>query len=179
MTASFAYLHTATAAELAAAEALVVVLHRREIESGLVGPVVERLMDLSDDDALARRHEGRLHLVFEGYGRQPPWQDRTCRRFFRALTDQWPYWFHFLERRDGSLRLALLLLVDVTEVHRRGHAPAAVFDPALLTMTVKGMLYGLEGLHGQLRLDADHTHLMSTSVLRAIGMDGACRAAPA
>lgn len=174
MSASFAYLHTASAAELAAAEALVILLHRREIEAGLVGPVAERLLDLSDDDVLARRHEGRVHLVFEGYAGQSPWRDKACRRFFRALTDQWPYWFHFLERQDGSLRVALLMLVDVTEVHRRGRAPAAVFDLALLDSTVKGMLYGLEGLHDQLRLGADHTQQVSTTALRAIGLAAAC-----
>ncbi|CAA9311912.1 MAG: hypothetical protein AVDCRST_MAG71-811 [uncultured Lysobacter sp.] len=167
MSTSFAYLHTADGERLLEAEALVVVLSRGEIESGRVGHTIDRLMNLSDDPVLARKYEGRVHLVFAGYGSEPH-QNATCRRFFRALTDQWPYWFHFLERREGSLRLALQLLVGVTEVHRRGTAPVAVVDVALFNTTVEGMLHGLAGIHHDLRIGADHTSRASSDVLRAL-----------
>lgn len=170
MPPSFAYLHTADHEELLRAEALVVVLSRREIEGGRVGHTIDRLMALSDDPVLARRYEGRVHLVFAGYGGTQPHQNATCRRFFRALTDQWPYWFHFLERQEGSLRLALLLLVRVTEVHRAGASPVAVVDTALLNTTVDGMLHGLAGIHHELCIGADHTSRASSDVLSSLRM---------
>ncbi|MFC0676694.1 hypothetical protein ACFFGH_02345 [Lysobacter korlensis] len=168
MSTSFAYLHSADREELLRADALVVVLNRREVESDRVGYTIDHLMRLSDDPVLAQKFEGRVYLVFEGYAGKQPYESAASRRFFRALTDQWPYWFHFLERREGSLRLALRLLVDVTEVHRVGAAPVAVIDVALLNTTVDGMLHGLAGIHQDLRIGADYTSRASSDVLQAL-----------
>ena len=168
MSTAFAYLHTAGPEQLLQAEALVVVIDRREIERGQIARMVELLSLVSDDAVLAQKYEGRMHLVFEGYAGARPHENPACRRFFRALSDQWPYWFHFLERREGSLRLALRLLVGVTEVHRRGAAPVAIVDVALLNTTVDGMLDGLAGIHHDLRIASDHTSRASLAVLKAL-----------
>ncbi|GHA83898.1 hypothetical protein [Cognatilysobacter bugurensis] len=168
MSAAFAYLHTADREQMLRADALVVVFHRREVDAGLTGRTVDLLCALSDDPVLAHKFEGRLHLVFEGYKTTPPYQSPACRRFFRAVTDQWPFWFHFLERRDGSLRLAVRMLVGVTEVHRKGAAAVGIVDVALLNVTVDGMLYGLAGIHQDLRIGADYTTRASSAVLQAL-----------
>ncbi|HOY83262.1 MAG TPA: hypothetical protein PLB92_14105, partial [Rhodoglobus sp.] len=54
-----------------AADVVVLRITRREIISGRIGDVVDRLMVLSDRREHVQRHEGTLLLEIEGYDEDP------------------------------------------------------------------------------------------------------------
>ncbi|WP_284617531.1 hypothetical protein [Aquabacterium humicola] len=104
------------------ADMAAVLFTRTEVEAGLVGSAVERLMLFSDDARQVRRFAGRVILVFSGYDQDPRPLARIpeCVRFFRRLDEHWSYWLHFLVPDPEVIRLALLLRLDVDVRMQRG-----------------------------------------------------------
>ncbi len=98
---------------------MVLAIPRDEVEAGDIAPVAQRLGFLSETPEMARRWEGRLAVVFEGWDDDPRevTEIPAVRRYFAALTDAWPYWLHFAEKVGDSLPLVLGLLC-------RGHIEA-------------------------------------------------------
>jgi hypothetical protein len=60
---------------------------------------------------MARRWEGRLAVVFEGWDDDPRevTEIPAVRRYFAAPTDAWPYWLHFAEKVGDTLARMLRL----------------------------------------------------------------------
>lgn len=169
MTNPLLFLHEATHAKLLATDFAVCAFSRREVESGLVGDAVDRLMQLSDDDAIAGHLEGRVALVFEGYDEDPRelYEIAEIVRFFRAVTDAWPLWFHFLERSGASLGVALRLLVDTQVVGRASGTCHADMDRDALQATLMRLFDGMNGLHARLGLPSAHTQRSSDRIIEA------------
>lgn len=167
---SFTYIQKANRQELAGATAAVCMFGRDDIERGSIGQAVDRLMQLSDDDDLARRLEGSVFLVFEGFESLPyeVWQIAECLDFFRAVTEEWPYWFHFLERDSGSLGLAVRMLVDVTGVQSEDGVTNAAMVAERLDAILLRLFNAMGGLHERLGLDDAHTVESSRAVLKGL-----------
>ena len=170
MSASFSFIQQATPQDMAQAMAAVCVFTREDMELGAVGQAVDRLMQLSDDDDLARRMEGQVFLLIEGYDTDPRelFQIEECVSFFRAVTEQWPYWFHFLERKSGSLGRALRMLVDVRVTHMDDGVVKAVVEAECLEAVLLRMFKAMAGLQQRLDLDETHTVEASEEVLKAL-----------
>src|SRR5690606_5287263 len=91
-------------------------LSKEEVTSGLIGDAFDRLSILSDSDELTQKFKGNVWFYFTGYDDDPReiYQIPECVRFFRKLTESWPYWYHFLNNTPDQVRLLHQLLCDVT-----------------------------------------------------------------
>jgi|GEM_PF-2389697 len=101
---------------------LILDITKKDITTGGIGSVLERLHVLTDTRASVVRF--RESLVFQVGGfdsdrRELP-EVAEVRAFFRALTDAWPHWPWFLARGMGSLGLLMSLLCEVQIVRGRG-----------------------------------------------------------
>ncbi|MFC0676770.1 hypothetical protein ACFFGH_02735 [Lysobacter korlensis] len=172
MTPQFAYIQQATQQDFAAATGAVCVFSRHDVEQGLIGQAVDRLMQMSDDNDLSLRMEGAVFLVFEGYDDDPRelYHIEECVHFFRAVTEEWPYWFHFLERERGSLGIALRLLVDVVNIEGDDGATRAAVVAERLDATLLRLFGAMDGLQQRLDLDEEHTLQASREILKALDL---------
>ncbi len=170
MSLPFAFIHNATRMELENAAAAVCMFSREDVERGLIGQAVDRLMQMSDDDDLSRRMEGAVFLVFEGFDAEPRelYHIESCVRFFRAVTQEWPYWFHFLERERGSLSVAMRMLVDVAHVPDEDGVARAQIVAERLDAVLLQMFEAMSGLQERLDLDDTHTLQSTEAVLKAL-----------
>jgi hypothetical protein len=110
------------AGEALRADLLVLSVSREEIERGTVGDAVDRLLQLTDDPALARHAADRLVLWVSGYDADPRelFQIPEVCAFFRALHAHWPYWLAYLSPQNEQLPLLLSLLVPMQLVQVQG-----------------------------------------------------------
>lgn len=100
------------------ADFAVISFSRQNVEHGLIGDALDRLMSLSDSPSFVAQFEDRMALKFDGYDDDPRElsQIPECVVFFRALTQQWPYWYHFLEKNGPSISIVIQLLCDMRVV---------------------------------------------------------------
>lgn len=107
--------------------------NRPEIESGVTGSAVDRLMSLSDATRHVRALADTCVLEVGGYDDDPRelYEIPEVRAFFRALVPEWGGWLHFLEKEHSSISVLVSLLVDMEAVERRaGKVSAHMRDPA-------------------------------------------------
>lgn len=170
MALPFAFIQSATPQDLEGAGAAVCLFTRDDVAQGLIGQTVDRLMQMSDDDDLARRLEGSVFLLFEGFDSDPRelYQIDDVVRFFRAVTQEWPYWFHFLEREQGSLGIAMRMLVDVTHVPDEDGITRAAIVAERLDAVLVQLFEAMSGLQERLDLDDAHTLDATERVLKAL-----------
>lgn len=96
---------------------IIVQFSRSEVERGLIGDAIDRLRLISDDREKFCRFENSVAFIFEGYDQDPREVQEIPEvvSFFRTLTEQWPYWLHFIQRdmqKQDNLSLVLRLLND-------------------------------------------------------------------
>lgn len=91
-----------------------IVIGRREVESGHVGDVVDRLMRLSDSRQNVLRFKSSVVISFGGYDEdpRPVGAIPECVSFFRKVHAAWPFWYHFLVKDSGMFGVLLTLLLD-------------------------------------------------------------------
>lgn len=89
---------------------------RQEIVSGNLASALERLQILIDTPQNVKLYCNSVVLSVDGYNSDPRElvEIPEVRSFFRRLTHEWPFWLWFLNREEGSVRLAASLLVDCT-----------------------------------------------------------------
>jgi hypothetical protein len=104
--------------DLADGDFLVMTFTRREVESGLIGDALDRMMSISDQPDFVRQFADRMTFIFEGYDldAREIYQIPECVAFFRELSAQWPFFFHFLEKTKLTFGLLFQLLCDVEVV---------------------------------------------------------------
>lgn len=109
-------------AQAMSAHYLVLAISRKEIERGHVGDAVDRLLQITDDPALALHAVDRLMLWVSGYDDDPRelGQIPEVRAFFEALHAHWPYWLAYLNEEGAQLPLLLSLLVPMRLVQVHG-----------------------------------------------------------
>lgn len=100
---------------------IVIQFSRKEVEKGLIGDALDRLRLISDDREKFCRFENSVVFIFGGYDQDPREVHEIPEvvHFFRTLTDQWPYWLHFIQRdikEHDNLALVLRLLNDCEKV---------------------------------------------------------------
>lgn len=150
-------------------------LTRREIEAGLVGDAVDRLMVLSDSADYTRRFGNSVAVVVQGYDDDPRELHEVpeCRRFLRNITAQWPYWFHFAHRgrSDGhlsNLGVVVTLLIDSEPVPAAAGEMAAQINTDSWNEVIRSLWDGLNGLYAQHDLPvqelADTTNAVNTDL---------------
>lgn len=104
--------------DFASYDSMILGITREEVEAGAIGKALSRLLLLSDQLHWVRKFEGKLSFVFFGYDNDPrelsEIADVKC--FMKNLIEEWPYWFHFLDRRGSQISTLLLLYCKVTKV---------------------------------------------------------------
>lgn len=97
------------------ANLIVMAFGRDNVEKCLIGDALDRLLSLSDNPDHVRRFKDKVVLYFPGYDhdKRELFEIPECRRFFKELDAQWPFWFHFLEKDSYSVSLALRLACDM------------------------------------------------------------------
>ncbi|MRD49364.1 hypothetical protein GHT07_18975 [Caenimonas koreensis DSM 17982] len=69
-----------------------------------------------------REFAGRVRIEFEGcYELGEVWLDACVQRYMRELTDLFPYWLHFVDKEDESLRILMCCLLPPQQVEPHGN----------------------------------------------------------
>ena len=95
-------------------ELIVVEFARRHVEAGNIQPMLEILSDMVNTKEMAERFEGRLTFFFSGWDEDPreTAEIPEIRTWFGNLNEEFPYWFHFIEKEGETLFHVLRLLCD-------------------------------------------------------------------
>ena len=92
---------------------IVVVLDQVNISVCNTAPAVAALRVLLLDPTRVRQFAGRVSFMFEGYESQKDelYQNPIVRAFVVRLTEQFPYWLHFVRKDDDSLFVLTMCLI--------------------------------------------------------------------
>lgn len=73
-------------------------ISQREIKQCLWGSALDRLMVMSDSLDNATRYKQSIGFMVEGYDNDPRelWDIPAVRKYFSALTKEWPLWYWFI-----------------------------------------------------------------------------------
>jgi len=108
---------------------IVLDITRKEVESGSIGSVLERLHVLTDtrENALLYRES----LVFQVSGYDDDLRELSeiheVRSFFHRLAAEWPHWLWFLVRGCSAVALLLALLCEVKRIRASGNNAAGEY----------------------------------------------------
>lgn len=166
----FTFIRSASREQIEAASLAVCVITRAEVERGLVGAVVDRLMMLTDEDAPALQLEGNLMLVFDGYDGDPRelYEMPDVRAFVRVVTDAWPFWFHFLDRTSSGPAVLLSLLVDHHGHVRADGCATLRLDAPMLHRECRRMFAAMDTLQRRLDLSPEHRREAKADLMRLL-----------
>lgn len=96
------------------------VISRQEVESGDTGSAMEFLRSLvpTDDPHHAWTFKSRLALHISGYDQDPRelFEIPEVGQYLKALDEEWPFWFFFLNQADESLKVLAMCLCSSTDV---------------------------------------------------------------
>lgn len=101
---------------------VVLVITRKEVESGSIGSVLERLHVLTDTRENTLLYRESLVFQVDGYDDDPRElaEIPEVRAYFHRLAVEWPHWLWFLVRGCGAIPLLLALLCEVRMVRTKG-----------------------------------------------------------
>lgn len=143
-------------------------LSRREIESGLIGDAVDRLMTLSDSKEHTLLFADSLLVYMDGYDDDPRelFEIPQAVSFFRAVTREWPYWLHFCLKRPDALGVILNLLVDVRiEARTAQRVGICTVAPDGYQTEMQNLFHGMNLLYLQHRLPMKDAFTMTNKVM--------------
>ena len=111
-------------------------IHRREVQLARVGPVVQRLMELTDMPLACAKNASRYRLTFVGYHSENKeiGQIQAIAEFFQQVSAQWPYWIHFLAPEPDNLATLLSMVFPSSAVSvqaQRVHTRISLTGPSL------------------------------------------------
>lgn len=103
-------------------ELVVLEIGRTHVERNDLQTWVEVLSRLTESGPMAAAYEGMLSVAITGYEDDPRelYEIPEVLRYIRALTEAWPYWFHFCERPMRSLELVFMTHIDLVRVKTIG-----------------------------------------------------------
>ncbi|WP_137917129.1 hypothetical protein [Hydrogenophaga sp. 2FB] len=136
-------------AQVSASDFVVIEFSKREVEEGLIGTAVERLMLLSDTPEFADRFMDGITFTFSGYDNdpRPVHQIPECVAYLRNITNAWPFWYHFLEKKGDSIAILMLCLCDSKVVFQNGSQIGTSIDMAQLSKEMMRMFDGMNAVH--------------------------------
>lgn len=112
-------------------QSLVMVQFSRDaVMKGLTGGALHSLMTISDSPELSRQYANRLMFCFDGFDRdkREVIAIPECRTFFAALTNAWPFWFHFIVKDTEVFPLVFSLLCDIEVTEKGGYQLVGMKD---------------------------------------------------
>jgi hypothetical protein len=114
---------------LVGSKVVIVTISRADIESGNTKPALASLNQLVASATTLEDSNGTISLIISGYDYDPRELHMIgeVRDYFKALDEDFPYWFHVCTRIEHSLRMLFLILVNmmpVTDTAQSGVASA-------------------------------------------------------
>jgi hypothetical protein len=134
---------------------LTVMISRGSVEACDIKRVLARLAPLADSRKAALYWQGTLGFYFEGWEQDPRelYEIPEVRAYFRALTDAWPYWWHYIEKDGQTFSLVLGLLcrghIEITGDVSIGWRFA---DRNEIQCTIQALHEGVSRLYARLKL---------------------------
>lgn len=94
-------------------ELIVLLLDQVNVSVCNTMPAVAVLRTFALDPVRVRKYGSCVSLVFEGYESQKDelYQNPFVRAFIVRLTEQFPYWLHYLRKDDDSLYVLMMCLL--------------------------------------------------------------------
>ena len=96
------------------------VISRQQIETGDTQSTLDFLRSLvpTEEPERARAFKSRVSLHVSGYDQDPRelFEVLEVCHYFKALDDEWPFWFYFLSQADESLKVLAMCLCSSFEV---------------------------------------------------------------
>ena len=102
------------------ADMAVICFSKEEVDRGVIGDALDRLMNFSESKENTLHYGGRMLLEFAGWDQDEReiYEIPECRAFFMALTAEWPFWFHFLMKNEFFFHV-LFMLTTVDKVRKQ------------------------------------------------------------
>jgi hypothetical protein len=108
-------------------------------------------MRLTDRSARVARFANQLAILVKGFDDDPRelFEVPTVRRFFQAITQNWPYWLHFLNADAPAEQIPLIyqLLTAVERVPLRSGYATRFTDPAAASQLHARLVHAMCVLH--------------------------------
>jgi hypothetical protein len=92
---------------------IVILLDQANVAICNTKPVLAALQALSVDAYSVRHYASRITFVFDGYGNQTEelYENPRVRAFVQKLTEQFPYWLHFISKSDDALFVLFMCMM--------------------------------------------------------------------
>lgn len=150
----------------------VLCLSKREIDAGLVGDAVDRLMVLTDRLEVIERYTDSLAICFDGFDDDPRevYEIPEVVRFFRAVDAQWGgFWLHFVEKSSFTMSLLIRLLCDVKVQRKNGKMVGFSFErPEQFQQELLRLFGSMNALYGRCNFGEARNRLMTKRVMAAV-----------
>lgn len=132
---------------------ILLLIDRPNIENLVIGPPLDALRTMAATPESTREYGGRVEFVFDGYESDPRelYSIQEVRKFVKALTEKFPYWFHFCSKSGDSLWVIIQCLIPVGLVTVvNGVASSAIDSEAWNNKTLElfSAMNGLYHHHG-------------------------------
>jgi hypothetical protein len=142
-----------------------------DIESGHVGNVVDQLMQLSDTKEGVLNWRNKLIISAE----KPLAEKRVASEipamvhYFRALTEQWPFWLHFVEKEGSTVGSVMRMLVGTERLRQfDGREDLLLTDADKVRGQAKRLFDQMKHLYRCHGLHEDEDTEMAKAITRAV-----------
>lgn len=148
---------------------IVVLLDQVNISVCNTAPAVAALRTLLLDPTRVRQFAGRVTIVFDGYDDQKGelYQNPIVRAFVVRLTEQFPYWLHFVRKDDDALFVLVMCLMgpeDVTVEHQPGGLVRLEVSPSKFNEVVMTLFENMNALYADYGLSDEENSAMTQKV---------------
>lgn len=129
-------------------------LSRDKVEALDIEAPLGALRTMAATADTARAFAGRVHIVFDGYNDDPRevYQVPAVRSFVMKLTEQFPHWFHFMNKVDDSLLVILKCLTKPQPVVISDGRVATSVDIDEFNRVALGLFTRMNALYADLGL---------------------------
>ena len=155
---------------LAVKNPVIMMFDRANVEALNIGPPLGALEKMASTPVATREYGGRVRLIFDGYDddAREVYQIPEVRRFVNALTDKFPYWFHFADKSDDTLRIILQCLLPQGEVEVVDGVARTSLDTESWNKITMSLFGHMNGLYDTLGLSSTENSETTQQVLQYV-----------
>lgn len=150
---------------------IVLLLDQVNVSVCNTAPALAALRTLLLDPARVRQFAGRVTLIFDGYDDQKEelYQNPVVRAFVVRLTEQFPYWLHFVLKDDDALFVLVMCLMGpegVTVEHHPGGRVRLEVNPDKFNDVVMTLFGNMNALYADYGLSEKENSATTQQVKR-------------
>lgn len=150
---------------------LAIAITRESVVTCDPAPLLEKLAALAATRGEAIAWEGTVTFGFDGWDQDPreTAEIPEIRRYFQAVTAEFPYWFHYVEKVGDTLWHVLRLLCCGRYVPAEAGMVGWQFDdPRELTRQVDRLFKGMNALHERVGVPEETNARISEEVAQML-----------